>query len=544
MSSINKIIANVQRTSTNLEVANFYNDQRLVTIDSSNNRIGINTLHPKHAIDISYRPLLDISDLTINTPYLLVNQHANFSKDISCNNADISNLTVNRLITKIINLNNIDVNSVISATSSLSSIDSSNINNQQSITTDSLICNQSNFNSINIPENGTLICNGNMQTKNIEISNGGSFSCHENVNFVINGNLKYGSLTPTSETTLTSFPSIDVSNLDASFINVRQELSANIINCNNLNTTNFQFDGDLLISNLTIKNTIRSNQTDTFDIQGIDTLNSNNIITSQLNCTNNSILSNVNINNKLDCSSTNLGIILPDIHKLDNNFINLNKQQNQLYFDNSIDTFRIYSNITEKHELCLTRQRWCKLGLDSTAYGNQRSDTGNTIIDASNLIIQSNNDSKYYKIIPFIIDLSSNYQDFSIDTSIYITNISGESVNYLTINDTDRIYQIDANICIQYLNKFPGDVEVTHYEFIVYNEFDFDFNGHIHPQYSIKNQIFSIDTSYNYASSSFNLIIDSTAPKNKINFLLASTSLENLEQLRIESFNSSIKCIG
>lgn len=544
MSTINKIIANVQRTSTNLEVANFYNDQRLVTIDSSNNRIGINTLHPKHAIDISYRPLLDISDLTINTPYLIVNQHANFTEDISCNNADISNLTVGRLITKIIDLNDIDVNSIISTTSTLSTINSIDIINQQTIITHELSCNQSNFNTINIPEDGTINCNGTMETKNIQISSGGTFNCDESVDFIINGNLKYGSLTPKSETTLTSFPNLDVNNLDVSYLKVREELSANTIMCDNLNTTSFQFDGDLLISNLTVKNIIRSEQSSLFDIQGIDTINSNNIITSNIICTNNSTISNININNQLDCSSTNLGIILPDIHRLDNNFINLNKQDNQLYFDNVTDAFRVYSNITEKHETCLTRQRWCKLGLDTTAYGNQISNTGNTIIDASNLIVQSNNDYRYYKLVPFIIDLSSNYQDFTIDKSIYITNISGDLVNYLTINDTNQIYQIDANICIQYLNKYPGDVEVTHYEFIVYNSFDIDFNGHIHPQHSIKNQIFSIDTSYNYASSSFNLIFNSSSPDNKINFLLASTSLENLEQLRIDSFNSSIKCIG
>ena len=543
MSTINKIIANVQRTSTNLEVANFYNDQRLVTIDSSNNRIGINTLHPKHAIDISYRPLLDISDLTINTPYLIVNQHANFSQDISCNNADISNLNVGRLITKIIDLTDIDVNSIISRTSTLSTIISDNIDNTQTISTHDLSCTQSKFNSITIPSDGTLNCNGTMETKNIQISSGGSFNCHEDVNFLINGKLQYGSIEPISTIATTYFPNIDVSNLDVSYIKVHQELSANTIICDNLNTTSFQFDGDLLISNLTVKNTIRANVNNKFNIEGIDTINSDNIITSHLTSTN-SIISNININNQLDCSSTNLGIILPDIYKFDNNFVNQNKQENQLYFDNEIDAFRIYSKITEKHEVCLTRQRWCKLGLDTMAIGNELSITGNTIIDVSNLIIQSNNDNRYYKLIPFIIDLSSNYQDFSIDTSIYITNILGDLVNYLTINDTNQIYQIDANICIQYLNKYPGDVEVTHYEFIVYNEFDLDFNGHIHPQHSIKNQIFSIDTSYNYASSSFNLIFNSSNPKNKINFLLASTSLENLQQLRIDSFNSSIKCIG
>tara|TARA_Y100000389_G_scaffold148408_1_gene147535 strand:+ start:436 stop:2064 length:1629 start_codon:yes stop_codon:yes gene_type:complete len=542
MSSINKIIANVQRTSTNFEITNFYKEQRLVTIDSSNNRIGINTLDPKHAIDISYRPLLDISDLTINTPYLIVNQHANFTQDMSCINADISNLTVGTLKTETIDLTEIDVTSIVSTNSNLTNINSDDIINQQTIITHELSCNQSNFNSITIPENGTIKCDGTIETRNIEIS-GGFFNCNKNVDFEIKGELKYGSLQPISPTTPTNLLNVDISNLDVSNIKVRQELSANIIRCDNLNTTNFQFDGDLTISNLTVRNTIRPSDS-SFNISGVDTINSDKIFTPHLNCTNNSTISNLNINNQLDCKSTILGIILPDISNIDSNFINQKKQDNQLYFDNLIDAFRVYSNITDKHEVCLTRQRWCRLVLDTNIDGNELSSTGYTITDVSNLIIQFNNDYRYYKVIPFIIDLSSDNQNFSIDNSLYVRNISGDPVNYLTINDTNQIYQIDANICIQYLNKYPGDVEVTHYEFIVYNGFDNANNGHIPPLHSTKNQIFSIDTSYNYASSSFNLIFNSSNPKNKINFLLASTSLENLEQLRIDSFNSSIKCIG
>ena len=120
-----------------------------------------------------------------------------------------------------------------------------------------LSCTQSKFNSITIPSDGTLNCNGTMETKNIQISSGGSFNCHEDVNFLINGKLQYGSIEPISTIATTYFPNIDVSNLDVSYIKVHPELSANTIICDNLNTTSFQFDGDLLISNLTIKIQLR-----------------------------------------------------------------------------------------------------------------------------------------------------------------------------------------------------------------------------------------------------------------------------------------------
>ena len=159
------------------------------------------------------------------------------------------------------------------------------------------------------------------------------------------------------------------------------------------------------------------------------------------------------------------------------------------------------------------------------------------------MIIQSQNDNEYYRLVPFEIDFSSNYQDFSIATTTTITNISNEYIDYLIINDQDQLYQIDANISLQFLNKYSGDIEITHYEFMIYPEFDNDGNI-LPPTHIVKNQIFSIDTSFNYASSSINLLEHLDNNKNKINFLIKSTSLENLQQLRVDCFNCTIKCIG
>ena len=53
MSTLNKIIANVTRSQAQISTATFYQDERIITIDTSNNRLGINTLNPQFSIDVS-----------------------------------------------------------------------------------------------------------------------------------------------------------------------------------------------------------------------------------------------------------------------------------------------------------------------------------------------------------------------------------------------------------------------------------------------------------------------------------------------------------
>ena len=539
MSSLNKLIANVQRTSTDLQITNFYQDQRLVAIDSSNNRIGINQLHPKYAIDISYRPLLDISDMTINTPYLIVNQHADFTQDMSCNIVDINKLIVKDLEATEIGLKDINLDNITSISGNISFIESTRTK------TIDLDCSNASFtNNLTIPLSATFDCSGQFNANNIMLVSGGTFICDESANFTVCGELFYNTLTqlqgPDGNFAPSSIQHMDISKLDVSFLTVRTELSANIITSNQLNTNSLRFSGDLIVSTLKVNTEIISNDDSSFNILGVYEINANTAnITNSLKCQNTATIPILIIQNKLDCKNTIQGIILPN--KLDEDIMSQYKESNQLYFDNSIDAFKVYSNITDKYETCLTRQRWCKLKLNDIS-GNKISSTGNPNIiqDISNLLINDN--LEYYRLVPFSIDLSSNYQVFSINTSNNIINISGDNVSYLKISDSGRVYHIDANICIQFLNKFPGDVEVTHYEFIIYP--DFDNSDSIDPSKfkSIKNQIFSIDTSFNYASSTINLI-ERLDIYTKINFLIKSNSLDNLKQLRVDSFNCSIRCI-
>lgn len=51
MSFTNKIVANIKKTEA--DVNSFVNTSNVVCIDTSNNRIGINTRTPRFSIDIS-----------------------------------------------------------------------------------------------------------------------------------------------------------------------------------------------------------------------------------------------------------------------------------------------------------------------------------------------------------------------------------------------------------------------------------------------------------------------------------------------------------
>ena len=79
MSLTNKIVANIKKT--NADVNSFVDTSNVVCIDTSNNRIGINTKRPRYSIDI-------VGTNPTNLIYvnrLEVGANANI-KDISCLN--------------------------------------------------------------------------------------------------------------------------------------------------------------------------------------------------------------------------------------------------------------------------------------------------------------------------------------------------------------------------------------------------------------------------------------------------------------------------
>ena len=103
MSLTNKIVANIKKTDA--DVNSFVNTTNVVCIDTSNNRIGINTKTPRYSIDIigtGPNNMISVNKLLIENIAII--------KDISClNNIDASSARLQH-----INYTTISGNSIIS----------------------------------------------------------------------------------------------------------------------------------------------------------------------------------------------------------------------------------------------------------------------------------------------------------------------------------------------------------------------------------------------------------------------------------------------
>ena len=102
------------------------------------------------------------------------------------------------------------------------------------------------------------------------------------------------------------------------------------------------------------------------------------------------------------------------------------------------------------------------------------------------------------------------------------------------------IYEINADITLQFLNKNPGDVEANTYTFGIYSDVSKNNNYHIYRE--IKNTILVFDNSFNYANSSINYIGKLENATNGFSFYIQS--VKDLSYLAIDSFNVTIKLIN
>jgi hypothetical protein len=66
-SSVNKLIGTFAQTSVQIDTSEFLNDnQKCIIIDTSENRIGINTIYPQYEIDVSGGGNIKTDNLIIN----------------------------------------------------------------------------------------------------------------------------------------------------------------------------------------------------------------------------------------------------------------------------------------------------------------------------------------------------------------------------------------------------------------------------------------------------------------------------------------------
>lgn len=541
----NQIIANIKKTADNINASSYINSENVVCIDSSENRIGINTKFPKYAIhisgdtindsvytrDIYVRNLVDSIDISSINIY---------STEISCNILKINSGLFNEISGLIINVdkvitNDISLSKFFCEDISTLNIDISdnintyNLNVQNTLTTDTIFANNFNFSQINLDGlivindaliGGKIVVNGiSSETISSDIINVNTLNVNNVANFLEEAN----------------FQNMNV-NSDASFVSLFSETSIvttlsseniyfNTISGNTINITNITSNNRNIISN-GIFGDINNPTTAIFSDISVTNIDVSNIkITDVLVNTGISDLSNGELilpkykeNITTPISGSIALDILQNVLKIYNN-----NEWNNFNFLTNYGTFKLNNSIPGNSILY-------------NSFNNSYS-----IDNSENLFLNINISAPYnnYKYIP--LELLSSTNKFNI-----INNGKILSINDICHN---QIFEITSTLVLRYLNKIPGDVEPNTYKFGLYPNIlsaqpiiDSIDNSFI----EVYNSIIAFDNSYNYSQSVINYIgplgsSTNIALRNGFSFYLNSE--KDLKYLQIHSFNVTIKQI-
>lgn len=510
MSITNKLIANIKQT--NIDVNQFTNTNNVICIDTCNNRIGINTKNPLYSIDIcGVDGKVFVSNLEIGRSAIFNTISAN---TISANTISVFTISANTISGNICNFTNIDASLLIVKTINGSSLYSTSITGIS----------------------GNIF---DLSSNNINISN------HLNVK-TISADTIFSSVYDNfnSDVTFKSIKvgSIDCSLLDAININCDGLLRSLDLSCTNIiaNTiTSTTIKSDELQSSLGVAFFVRD-QTGAFNLNvGLGTIN-RTFITEQINTANanrnptfdaitvtgpcvlqgNCSVDNVLTVKKLEFLSSGALIlpqattIEPQVGKfarktLGNNTINCLQFTNHDLSDSNIFTKTHYATIV------------AKLSTASTQLNK-------------------------YKVIPIQFKTIKN-----LSTKTELFSISNNNSIDINIDLKNGIYEINASITLSYFNTISGDVEPNDYTFGLYDRLALtETNIEImEPSYNyVKNRniIFSIDTSYNYSSTSLHYIgpLYNWTPAQNTGFCYLITSPKDISNLNIEYFTSTIKLLN
>ena len=504
----NKIVANIKSTASNSFT--YINSENVVCIDSSNNRIGINTKTPQYSIHVSGGTIKSKDLIIDNSAYILgiadiFNISANYisARDISVDTIDISNfctfttISGNHIDTITISSENISITDTIDSSNitckfidiSKGTIDCSDII-VKDISCDNIKTNtlsQNNFSTVYINVSNITIIE-ELSTNNLFVDNHATILDLSVTNLEISENASFK---------FASFNDISI-NGEASFNTINIEGSAN-------------FNGNIIANSLQITR-LQINRDENGDFQPLAEKIKSDISQSiyNLDVSNLTIHDNLISYAKNDLSQATLLIPIVD---------NSNTDLGNLYYDTSKNQLNIYNN--NKFKYSLFENNYATLKLNTSISGNNIAFNNNYYIENSNILIYRSN----YKYIPITFDTS-----FGVKFDINNTSRTLSIQNY-NIDNSDNIFEIQSNISIKYLNKTPNDVEANNYTFGIYSE-----GNTTTPYASIKNSIIVIDNSYNYATSSLNYIGNNISG---IDFYVNSE--KDINYLVIDSFNCTIK---
>ena len=545
MSLTNKIVANIKKT--NADVKSFVDTSNVVCIDTSNNRIGINTKTPRYSIDIigtAPSNLIYVNKLEVGASARI--------RDISClNNIDASSASLRKLNFITLSGDNINSNSLTTISANILDLSISRL----ALRDLSTIYLDASYLRVS---NRVDVC-GNMTIKNLTVT--GDFSGGNSTSFT--------SLIITSST-LTTLNSTNsyIRNIDCSTIKVDicanfngnvfcnnnielsggsfQTLSGNILNsvnfraltisCERLVTNDCSINGTLRVSYI---NDLYGNEIikDGAIVTTGDTASSfgNITVTTKLNIQNNCDISNLRITKRLDFSA-NASLIIPTYS------LNSASEQRSLAFEMlniSMDRIKIYNSYSGWSNI-YTKTHYASLDLNSEISGNSTSsitvnNVVNYFIDNSDHLIYNTN----YKYIPLQFKIIG---DKMATSGINIFNIldisSTKPSGKLKVPDVSGIYEINSTISMKYLNRIPGDVEPNNYSFGLYDSSLNSTNCYVEHT----NNILTFDNSFNYSSLSLNYI--GPLFNNSNGFIFLISSAKDINYLVIDRFSGSIKLLN
>ena len=554
----NKIIANIKKSRINTD--NFINTENVVSIDSSNIRIGINTKDPQYAIDVSG----DSAKSWINSKNIIISELAKI-QNISGQFAEIRDFSSTNIIDislgrfKLLVGETIDVSLIIANDISINDISINEIN-VNTLTSHGIIhINEISGNNIDVD---SINCN-TIKTIYLDYDQ----SEQQNIPKLFGTDLSYTNITANEISSNTLYVN------NTSYFN---DACFNDVCFNNIHVDACGNFANLVVSNGASFNTV--NITDTASIGTLDVIGSASITEISTNILTiggkeffsgagsafggtgiDAIFNDLIINNNLTIHNTlelisaianfRAGfLILPDTLHADVGAIRYNEDSKQLEI-RDVEGDPITIEI---------EKQYAYIKLNSEISGNDISFNTNSnsyfIDDSHNLIIHNNSSTIYedsysnkYKYIP-LQKITNKLLDVSENKFIEIE--PGNS----------NIYEVTANISVQYLNKIPGDVEVTNYTFgmAAYHDYSSFTNTHLDKQFvdnsftKITNSITVFDNSYNFATSSINFIGPAynytnavselniaSQPRKGLMFFISSN--KDLDSLRIDNFTCNIK---
>ena len=323
MSLTNKIVANIKKT--NVDIDSFLDTNNVVCIDTSNNRIGINTKTPRYSIDINgtgSNDLINVNKINIENLAII--------KDISClDTLEASNILLNNLNFATISGNIINSNNITASAEIFDlSISSLLLNDLTSNTIDT------SYLRVDVSADFTYI-----KAKTIEIPSDGCFNVLTRTNFQdinIGGDIDVNNINSTNS----NIKNIDCSNLnvdicanfnnnaffynlDISNIGTFENISGNILNVNNINSKNINNSENITTSSLNCNNTLTVK--DIKNIYGASLISNGQLnleagasfttlqVSHHLSALGTGYIRNLFVMEKLDFDSlsNNIGLILP-----------------------------------------------------------------------------------------------------------------------------------------------------------------------------------------------------------------------------------------